>query len=82
MPLDSSAPISPLESGTIRAALKAIAVNVVTIMAVVSGKTLDIDLINQAIDLGVPLIANGMTIYYAWRAIRARIEATATIKKG
>ncbi len=82
MPLDPASPISPLQSGTIRAALKAIAVNVVTIVAVVTGKTMDIDFINQAIDLGVPLIANGISIYYAYRAIRARIDATETVQKG
>ena len=82
MPLDPQDPISPLQSATIRAALKAIAVNFVTILAVVTGKTLDIDVINQGIDLGVPLVVNGISIYYAIRAIRARINATETIKKG
>lgn len=82
MSLDDQDPISPLQSGTIRAALKAIAVNVVAIIAVVTGKTLDVGVINQAIDLGVPLLANGVSIYYAWRAIRARVNATETIRKG
>jgi hypothetical protein len=82
MPLDPTAPITPLQSGTIRAALKAIAVNVVAIVAVVTGKALDIDLINQAIDLGVPLIFNGISIYYAYKSIRGRINATETITKG
>ena len=79
MALNDTNGISPLQSGTIRAALKAIAVNVVTIIAVITGKTFDIDIINQAIDLGVPLIANGLTIWYGCKAIHARMRATETI---
>ncbi len=82
MPLDPQDPISPLESDTIRAALKAIAINVVTLATIFTGKTFNIDAVQHAIDLGVPLAVNFISIYYAARAIQGRVNATQTIKKG
>lgn len=82
MPLDSQDPISPLQSDTVRAAIKAIVINVVTLIAVFSGKQFNIAQIQTAIDYGLPLLANLLSMYYGWRAIQGRINATQTIKKG
>jgi len=80
MTLDPAS-ITPLQSDTIKAALKAIAVNGIALLTIFTGKAFNVDAINQAIDLGVPMIINGISMYYAYRAIQGRINATKTITK-
>ena len=74
------APITPLQSGTIRAALKAIAVNLLALVTVATGKAFDIQGVQTLIDNGVTLGVNAVSIYYGVRAIRGRMNATATIQ--
>lgn len=82
MPLDPEQPIAPLESATIRAAVKLIAVNVATVVFQLTGKTLDVAWINTAIDQGIPVLVCSINLYYASRAIIGRMNATQTIRKG
>jgi hypothetical protein len=73
--------IAPLQSATIRAALKAIALNAVTLLTLATGKAFDIDAIQDALDYGVTMAINAASIWYGYKAIRARMNATAVIKK-
>ncbi|WP_168218870.1 hypothetical protein [Limnoglobus roseus] len=45
------------------------------------GSTIDTDLAEYVINNGVTLAVNAGSIWYAYKAIRGRINATATIKK-
>lgn len=74
------APITPLQSGTIRAALKAIAVNALALVTVATGKAFDIQAVQTLIDDGVTLAVNAASIYFAYKTIRGRMNATATIQ--
>ena len=60
-------------------ALKAMTPQLVLIAAQVTGKAFDIDAINHVIDAGYSLVASAITLYYCWRAIKSRINATQTI---
>jgi hypothetical protein len=73
--------ITPLQSDTIKAALKAIAVNGITLLAVLTGKAFDVDAVNQSIDLGAPIAVSLINLYYSVRVIQGRINATKTIAK-
>ena len=79
--MDELNTITPLQSDTIKAALKAIAFNAVTLITLATGKAFDIDAINSALDQGAGLVINLVSIYYGWRAYRGRMNATAIIKK-
>lgn len=81
MPLDTDAPISPLQSSTIKSALIAMAPQILLVITAVTGKVYDITVINQAINDGYSLVASGITLYYLYRTIRGRINATQTIQK-
>ena len=78
--MDDTDPISPLQSSTIRAALKTIAVNLLALVTVATGKAFDLTAVQDALDGGVTLAVNAVTIYYGVKAIRGRIAATETIK--
>ena len=80
--MDDTDPITPLQSATVRAALKAVAVNALALVTVATGKAFDLDAVNSLLDGGVTLAVNAITIYYGVRAIRGRINATKTITKG
>lgn len=80
--MDETNPITPLQSATVRAAAKAIAVNLLALVTVATGKAFDVDAINAALDQGLTLAVNAVSIYYAWGAIRGRMAATQVIKKG
>ena len=75
------APISPLQSSTIRAALKAILLNALTLVTMLTGKVFDIGQLQDLLDRGVTLAVNAATIYYGVNAIRGRIAATEPIRK-
>ena len=75
------APITPLQSGTIRAAIGAIVVNMLALVTVATGKAFDITAIQDLVNNGVTLGVNAVSIYYGIRAIRGRMNATATIQK-
>lgn len=79
--MDENNTITPLQSQTIRAALTAIAVNAVALLTMATGKVFDITQIQHAIDAGVPLAINAISIYYGIKAYRGRMNATAIIKK-
>ena len=79
--MDDTDPITPLQSATVRAALKAIAVNALALVTVATGKAFDLDAVQELLDGGVTLVVNAVTIWYGWKAIRARINATQTIQK-
>ena len=79
MTLDSTNPISPLESATIRKALLAAVPQVVDLAARLTGKALDIDAINDIVASGWDLFLTGLTLYFIYGTIRARINATHTI---
>lgn len=78
--MDELNTITPLQSDTIKAALKAIAMNAVTLITLATGKAFDIDAIQHALDYGVTMAINAASIWYGYRAIRARIGATQIIK--
>lgn len=78
--MDDTDPITPLQSATVRAALKAVAVNALALVTVATGKAFDLDAVNALLDGGVTLAVNAITIYYGVRAIRGRINATRTIQ--
>lgn len=73
--------ITPLQSSTIRAALKAIAVNFATIITLVTGWAFDIDAISRVVEFDATVAICLVNIYYAFRAIQGRISATQTIAK-
>ena len=75
------APIPPLQSATIRAALGLIVVNVLALVTMATGKAFDIAAIQDLLDRGVTLAVNAVTIYYGVKAIRGRIAATEPIRK-
>ena len=79
--MDDTDPITPLQSATIRAALKAIAVNLLALATAATGKAFDLDAVQELLDGGVTLAVNAVTIYYAVRAIAGRINATQPIQK-
>ena len=72
--------ITPLQSGTIRAALKLIAVNALVLVTAATGRVFDMAEIQDLIDNGVTLAFNAVSIYYGVKAIRSRMGATATIQ--
>ncbi len=80
--LGEDGPISPMQSATIKAAITAIAINAVTLIAVFTGKTFDIETIKTAIDYGVPMAVNALSMYYGWKAIKGRINATKVVVTG
>ena len=79
--MDETNTITPLQSETIKAALKAIAINAIALLTILTGKAFDITQIQNAIDAGVPLGINIISIYYAYKTYRGRMNATAIIKK-
>lgn len=81
MPLDDDNSIKPLESKTIQAALAAVIINGLTLITVVSGKSFNVAVIQQYVDLYVPIVVNGITMFLGYRAIKGRMNATSTIAK-
>lgn len=79
--MDEDNTITPLESATIRNALKMIALNVLTLITMATGKVFDIEAIQNLLDQGATLGINAVSVYYGCKAIRARINATEIIKK-
>lgn len=79
--MDELNTITPLQSKTIRAALWGIAFNALTLVTLATGKAFDIDAIQHALDYGVTMAVNAASIWYGYKAIRARMNATAVIKK-
>lgn len=79
--MDEINTITPLQSDTIKAALKAIAANVGCLISLYTGKPYDGDMADFLINNGVTIAANAASIWYAWKAIRGRINATAIIAK-
>lgn len=79
--MDEINTITPFQSETIKAAVKCIAVNAATLITLATGKAFDVDAINAALDQGAGLVINAISMYYAWKAYRGRMNATATIIK-
>ena len=76
MTLNDSEPITPLQSQTIKAALAAIVLNTVTLITVFTGRTFDIEAIQEMVDFGIPMAVNFLSIYFGWKAIKGRMKAT------
>ncbi len=81
MDLDDSNPLPELQSSTIKACIGAIVINGLTLVTMLTGKTFDIDAIQNAISLGVPMFVNALTMYLSWRAWQGRKNATQVIAK-
>jgi hypothetical protein len=79
MGLDTEDTITPLQSATVLNALKAMVPQVVAIVAIVTGKTLDVDVLQRIIDSGGLVCLSLWTIYYQCRTIKSRINATQAI---
>jgi len=79
--LDTEDQITALQSKTVKAALSAVIINVATLAAIFTGKTFDITAIQHVVDYYLPILANFASIYYGWKAIKGRVEATQTIVK-
>jgi hypothetical protein len=79
--LEDESPIPALQSDTIKAALKGLIINAMTLATVATGKTFDVTFIQQMIDAGVPTLINVISMYYYWRAWQGRVNATKTIQK-
>ena len=79
--MDETNTITPLQSQTIRAALAAIVINALTLVTMATGKVFDVQAIQQVLDYGVTMAVNAASIWYGYKAIRARMNATSTIKK-
>jgi hypothetical protein len=77
--LDQQDTITPLQSATVLNALKAMVPQVVAIVAVVTGKSLDVEVLQRIIDSGGLVCLSLWTIYYQCRTIRSRIDATQAI---
>ena len=78
--MDETDPITPLQSATVRAALKAVAVNLLALVTVATGKAFDVDAVNHLVDAGATAAVNALSIYYAWKAYRGRLKATKVIR--
>ena len=78
--MDETDPITPLQSATVRAALKAVAVNLLALVTVATGKAFDLDAVNHLIDTGATTAVNVASIYYAWKTYRGRLAATKIIQ--
>jgi hypothetical protein len=79
MPLDDTDPLPQLQSSTIKAAIGAIVINGLALATMLTGKTFDIEAIQDAINMGVPMAVNALTMYLGWRAWQGRKNATQTI---
>ena len=79
--LDQQNTIKALESGTVQQALKIIVIQAFVVAAAVTGRVFDIDAIKVALDNGITILTAAGTAWYAWKAIKARINATQAIAK-
>ena len=77
--LDQEDVITRLQSDTVKAALKGAIINVVTLVAVATGKVFDIQQIQMAVDLGIPALVNIVSLYYYYKAYKGRVNATQAI---
>jgi len=78
--MDELNTITPLQSDTIKAALTAVVLNAATLITLATGKAFDIEAIQNALNYGVTMAVNAASIWYGYKAIRARMSATAIIK--
>lgn len=69
------------DSTTIKAAVSAIVINVLTLVAIFTGRTFDIATIQAGIDYGIPLIVNMVSAYLGYKALVGRFNATQPIAK-
>jgi hypothetical protein len=79
MGLDTENTITPLQSATVLNALKAMVPQVVAIVAIVTGKSMDVEVLQRIIDSGGVVCLCLWTIYYQVRTIKSRINATQAI---
>ena len=80
MSFDPDETISRLQSSTVRNALILVIVNVLTIVTVFTGKTLNIEAIKTGLDMGLPLAINVASVWWGWRAYRGRVIADTRIQ--
>lgn len=66
---------SKLESGTIRNAIKLIIINGLVLIAAVTGKTFDIEGIQEAIDTWLPIVMSLLNIWLGNNVIKGRVDA-------
>lgn len=79
--MENETPKSALDSTTIKAAISAIVINVLTLVAIFTGRTFDIATIQIGIDYGVPLLVNMASAYFGYQALKGRMNATQPITK-
>lgn len=68
------------QSATIRNALAVIILQLVAILGEVTGRVYDLDQIRALLDMGLPMAFNALTLWFGWRAIRARLRATEPVQ--
>lgn len=73
--LDENETIEKLQSSTVRAALIAMIINILTLFGIFTGKVFDIEAIKQGLELGLPAIINIATVYLGWKAYKGRVSA-------
>lgn len=81
MPLDEQDTITRLQSSTVRAALVLIIINVLTLIATFTGKTFDIDAIQNALNTWLPIAIQIASAWFGWKAYSGRVSATQKIEK-
>ena len=82
MPLDSTEPIAPLQSATIRAIIRGAIATSLAIILRATGKAVDDSFVKDISENGTDLLFLLYALWCYWKAYKGRVNATETIKKG
>ena len=81
MPLDPANPITPLQSRTIRAVLGIVVTNVASTLTQLGVSAVSVQEFTTVANTTISIASNLITLYLAWKAYHARVNATETIQK-